>query len=183
MARVVEEFEIGHLAIVNNSGPCEYRGKVGVVVGIGRSCENEGRITLEYEDGEQVVCRPEQVDNQGPWQIHIMPNSPWKIAAAPYGTGVALLVERGIPCADHTHCVSAHTTNWISYWEAKKVVERLSADLAPKIEKFVDLVQSFGFGGKDEAFRDTLGALFCNYVVETVAAECERPHFANTETV
>jgi hypothetical protein len=148
----------------------ERAGQHGEVVGI-THIENgvsQTKYDVQFQDGPTLTYLPHQVQGRGSWEVEI--EWPWRVVASPYGTGLALLVDRGIPCADNTQVVNAHTTNCIGYWSALRVVERLRPALQKQIDAFVGFVRTIEHG----SFNDTVGLLFMQHLLSQVAGECEK---------
>jgi hypothetical protein len=147
----------------------------GEVVATRWSLDNGDSIDVEMSDGTRRKVRPGEVTSYGAWQVPLGPEySPWRVSPAPHGTGLALLVDRGIPCADHTQVVSRHTENVVSWRAAKMAVEKLNESLDKQVAAFCKLMQSIPYGRPEAGyFKDMAGVMFMNFLLAGIAAEAE----------
>ena len=97
----------------------------------------------------------------------------WRVQHNPEGAGLMLVVERGIPCEAHSQVLSVHTTNTPSLATVKKVVEREMSTIKDRINAFVDLSKTYGWG-EDKFFKEAIAILFKQHLLATIATWAEK---------
>ena len=69
-------------------------------------------------------------------------NGSWSIGYNPFGSGIALLVNRGINCEDHTHVLTKHITNSPKESTIKKCMEMYGDKFKKAIHHFIEFVDN-----------------------------------------
>jgi hypothetical protein len=144
----------------------------GLVVGTSWNLEDsQTSVTLEFEDGKTIIYSDpdNELINCGPFEIPIQLYN-WRITPSPYGQGLALLLDRGIPCACNTQVVNCHSDNCLSYWTVRKVVKKMTPGLKKQIDSFCDFIRCFD----DWTFKELIGVQFCYHLISNVVKECEK---------
>ena len=117
-------------------------------------------------------------------------NTPLSFAVNPHGTGLMMMVERGIPCAENTQLFSAHCTNTP---DEESVFDELDQNAKWYEEMWSAFVGLYRAGGEKFATRshpsdmakligddetkrlvDVIGSMVCQQLVETVTERSER---------
>lgn len=154
-----------------------HKGEKAEVVGLFTSGGKPEQATLQLESGDQFTVPADELAHFEGWELPISGRqySPWRIALAQQGSGIALLVDRGIACEGHVHCLTKHTQNHVSYWTAEKAVEKVGRELGKQIDAFCEFQRSLPFNNRAaEALKDSVGVLFMQYLLEVIVGECER---------
>jgi len=76
-----------------------------------------------------------------------------------------LVVDRGIPCEQHTQIFSHHVTNPPDFETVEKFIENNSDKINDRINKFVDLIRV----QKSEAISNE----FCYQLLKEIIEDCE----------
>lgn len=151
-------------------------GREGEVVGFEWAGDQED-VRVEFADGTTELFEDYKLKSYGPWEVPVGTKeySRWRVAPAVQGSGLALLVDRGIPCEGHTHVLTRHTTNPVSWRTAKAVLKDKGEAIEKQIDAFVQFQHTLPYGDRaSEALKDAAGVLFMQYLLEVVAGECER---------
>lgn len=107
------------------------------------------------------------------WYVSL--NHSWVVTLNPEGDGLALLVQRGIACENHTQVVTVHTTNTPGEAAVRRVVERDRELLNRQIDGFVAFTHTFGWAVPENAcFKESVGLLFQRHLLWYVAVEAQK---------
>ncbi len=99
--------------------------------------------------------------------VYVPLNNQMRFYPNPYGNGVMLALERGIPCAAHTQVFSAHTTDHLELGVIQLAVEEMREELNRQYEAFVDLIATLQMERVSEQIAD----LFFGDLVRRVATK------------
>lgn len=138
----------------------------GEVVGVGQHGIQEPFFTVLFQDGSQEEFKAAQLDSHGPWEVPIIGDI-WRVANPVQGSGLALIVHRGIPCEGHVQVLTQHDTNGASYWATKRSVERIKVRLTAQIESFVGFAKSI----EDWELKDHIGLMFYRHLLKQILNE------------
>lgn len=92
----------------------------------------------------------------------------WYIIHNPAGNGLALCIERGIPCENHTQILSYHTTNTPSLDDVKIVVEKKRVQIVEQINSFVEFMRSLG---SQRDLKEHIGLVFANNLLSRIVMD------------
>ena len=140
----------------------------------------------EVKRESERVCRWE---SDGVSRTYLL-GTPLSFAVNPHGTGLMMLAERGIPCAENTQLFSAHCTNTPDDESVFDELDQNAEWYKGLFSAFVDLYRAGGESfathshpkdmatliGDDETKRlvDVIGSMVCQRLVETVTDRSER---------
>jgi hypothetical protein len=108
--------------------------------------------------------------------------SGWRVGLNPYGEGLLLLVDRGIPCEGHVQVFSAHTTNTPEIRDIEVVISERRDELGHAIINFTELMRTFPLCSleynritRDRAWHTTeaIASIFCNHMISSIAKDAE----------
>lgn len=88
----------------------------------------------------------------------------------PYGNGIMMLVDRGIPCACNTQIFSSHTTNYYTINELQKSINRHKDNIIKIFDSFVQ------FHKDTNHILGDFGTLVCQKIVDYLAEKMEHEH-------
>lgn len=86
-------------------------------------------------------------------------NGHWRIGWNPFGSGLVLLVDRGISCENHTQVFSFHATNTPELEDVEEAVNALKPEFEHAIDSFVDFMRAAKHALPDEN-RESIAAIF-----------------------
>lgn len=94
-----------------------------------------------------------------PWTVELMADWHWKVTANPYGQGLALLIERGIACEQHTQIVSRHNGYTPGKHQVQKAVDQHDRVISERINSFVEFMRAHDGAWE---FKESIGLLFAH---------------------
>ncbi len=99
----------------------------------------------------------------------------YKIVRSPYGTGIGLLIDRGIICEFHQQIFTAHTGNYYETEAILKYLENRKAVLQKTLINFVEGVLCRDDTRLDFSWdtKEAFGALFFTMFIKEVADELQ----------
>lgn len=107
----------------------------------------------------------------------------WTIVYHPFGTGIALVVSRGISCEGHYHAITSHC-NTVEDLEGavKKIVEKNKDEIKKAIDGFIAMQNSLFALNYDfmRGYKESLSAIFMQSLADWLvheAQEMEREEF------
>jgi len=117
------------------------------------------------------------------WRIGINGEEyhPWTVGYNPAGEGLALFIERGIPCEGHRQVFTDHTTNTPDPEDVEWVIREYKDEWENSVSSFVTFVgdhhkrQNFRSKFKDTQWDmyETYSAIFCTNLISEIAKRAE----------
>lgn len=99
----------------------------------------------------------------------------WHVGYNPIGEGLALFVDRGIPCEFHRQIISAHCTNTPEKDDIQWVVDTYRDEWATSINNFIMFVNSLHkSNGSENVNYEAYSSLFCTTLIKEIASRAEQ---------
>lgn len=105
-------------------------------------------------------------DEFGNWSIVLF--GPLRIQPNHYGAGLAMTVDRGIPCAEHTQIFSAHSTDTPEKQDVLKAIEEHGAEWKEEATAFIGFLKMFK---THQSTREAIAAVFFVDFIGRITAE------------
>lgn len=115
-------------------------GQLGVYSKFDDSPNPQESGATEIAKTEPVKVPDDWMDKIDVWSVELLPSL--TIQGNPFGAGLMLRVDRGIPCAEHTQVFSAHSTDTPDQEDVVKAMAERGAEWQTEATVFIEYIRN-----------------------------------------